>query len=41
MPIVEQRGQTIRVTIDGLTGNGRNRLVVAEGGSHQGMARAV
>jgi hypothetical protein len=35
---VEPRGQAIRVRIDGSTGNGRNRLVVAESGSPHWMA---
>jgi hypothetical protein len=37
---VERRGQVTGVEIDRSTGNGRNRLVLAEGGSLHSVARA-
>jgi hypothetical protein len=37
---VERRGQVTGVGIDGSTGNGRNRPVLAEGGSLHSVARA-
>jgi len=37
---VERRGQVTGVGIDRSTGNGRNRLVLAEGGSLHSVARA-
>ena len=37
---VERRGQVTGVGIDRSTGNGRNRLVSAEGGSLQSVTRA-
>ena len=37
---VEPRGQVTGVGIDRSTGNGRNRLVLAEGGSLHSVARA-
>jgi hypothetical protein len=37
---VEGRGQVTGVGIDRSTGNGRNRLVLAEGGSLHSVARA-
>ena len=37
---VEQREQVTRVGSEGTTGNRRNRLVLAEGGSLHSVARA-